>query len=332
MMDQGTIETGSTRIWHQNLSLWLRQLGAEVHQNSSESTTQYDIIICAKNTSLNSLKNLKQKHPKSKIGLVNPSDYTYEARLKLKLADFFIVGSIEEKVYYHQFSDHIFIIPLIETIFTTHKNHEKKDQIVLGYHGNKHHLHQFSPHLTKAIEKLSKHHDIKLKVIFDIKNLGKWKFGRPKNILIEEIQWDKNNIEDELLECDIGLVPGCSEMSSLQKTFCLLLDKLQPRSGFNTDFFARFKNTANHGRSFVFHQLKIPIVADFVPSQFHILGDDQSGFLAQNEASWYYGLKKLCESHELRQSMANLALKHFEEKYNPIAWSSLMLEKLKTSV
>ena len=58
------------------------------------------------------------------------------------------------------------------------------------------------------------------------------------------------------------------------------------------DYLIRFKNTSNAGRCFVFHQLNIPVVAELLPSHFHILGNPENGFLTSSEESWYQSLMK----------------------------------------
>ena len=60
-----------------------------------------------------------------------------------------------------------------------------------------------------------------------------------------------------------------------------------------TDITVRYKNKANSGRCFVFHQLKIPVVADMIPSNLHIMGNPDNGFLACSKEGWYYSLKEL---------------------------------------
>ena len=328
MIGKGGVNIGSTRIWHHNLSQWLIKLGEDVQLNKSLGTDQYDLIIFSKNTDLKTLIEAKKQCPQAQIGIVNPSDYTHKAIEKMKCADFFIVGSIEEKVHYLNYKKRVCLIPLVEEIFMKQKQHSEKDEIVLGYHGNKHHLHQFFPHLTKAIERLSKQTKVKLKVMYNIKSLGKWSYGKPKGVEVIQKQWELDKIEEDLLECDIGLVPGCSELGPLQRRLCFLLDFLGAKSGFSNDYISRYKNTANAGRSFVFHQLKIPVIADLAPSNMHILGDDESGYLAQTEGSWYYALESLCHDYQLRQSMADRAFEKFNEYYEPSLWVKKMLNEL----
>ena len=82
--------------------------------------------------------------------------------------------------------------------------------------------------------------------------------------------------------------------------------------GRNNDYIIKFKNNANPGRSHLFHQAYIPVVADFWPSHFEILSDENSGFLAHSFYSWYYALEALASSNRLRNKMSNNALKNIE--------------------
>ena len=44
-----------------------------------------------------------------------------------------------------------------------------------------------------------------------------------------------------------------------------------------------------------------PVVADFWPSHFEILSDEECGFLAYSTNSWFYSLEALSKSHFLRK-------------------------------
>ena len=67
------------------------------------------------------------------------------------------------------------------------------------------------------------------------------------------------------------------------KDFRIMIKKI---SGNVNDYSLQFKVTSNAGRSHVFHQLGIPVVADFWPSNFEILTNPNCGRLAHSsEAS-----------------------------------------------
>ena len=87
--------------------------------------------------------------------------------------------------------------------------------------------------------------------------------------------------------------------------------------------------TSNSGRAFVFHQLGIPVIADFWPSNFEILDNNLNGFLAHSRDGWYNALEKLIISPKQRNDFAQNAQKRFLTNYNPIDWAKLFLNFLK---
>ena len=96
---------------------------------------------------------------------------------------------------------------------------------------------------------------------------------------------------------------------------------------YNTDYLLRFKNKSNSGRSFVFHQLGIPVVADITPSNFHILGNPKNGSIASNEQSWYKSLSELRDP-VYRQSVADNAKEEFDRLYDPLEWASKLYREI----
>ena len=63
-----------------------------------------------------------------------------------------------------------------------------------------------------------------------------------------------------------------------------------------TDYLFRFKNKCNNGRSLVFFWLGVPVIADFSPSNGHILGAGDCGFMAHSKDGWLHALRKLKDS------------------------------------
>jgi hypothetical protein len=181
----------------------------------------------------------------------------------------------------------------------------KKKELTIGYHGNSLHLNEFEPHIKIALEEFYKIAPIKLLCIHDMKT--KWKQGKPE-IPITEIKYDIATFEDNLLNCDIGIIPGVYESGST-----------------DSDYIIKFKNKSNSGRCFVFHQLKIPVVGGFIPSNFHILGDENCGYLAHKKDGWLNALKELtCENR--RQLISDNAFNKFNELYNPVNYTKKLIE------
>lgn len=328
-LDNDDIRIGSTRIWIYNLAAWLNQISVRADINP-KSLDGYDVCIFGKSFPLKNIEELINSNQSVLFGHINPSDYNKAKRRIIDLCDFFIVGSNEEKCYYNQYSKNVFIFPLIEKIFTVKKNHKKNQQIFLCYHGNKEHLEEFSPYLKEALEIFSKERDILLKAIYNKEQLGEWKKGRP-NIKIKTVQFDINTIQDEILECDIGLIPGLVPISSLTKKVIFKTLKLfnLNYTGKESNYLIRFKNTTNSGRAFVFHQLGIPVISDFLPSNFHILSNPECGYLVHDKGSWLNALRELSSSTELRQKIANNALEEFNSLYDPLKWAKSVYKNIK---
>lgn len=330
--DKSSIEKGSVRIWIHNLYNWMKEIGYDVQLNAKVDN-ETNVVIFGKSTPFKIIQEVKNKFSNIKIGIINPSDAKKNAKIALHLADFFIVGSIEEQDWYLKYNKNVFIFPLIETIFNNKKIHKNKEEIILAYHGNKHHLEQFSPNITEAINIISKKQKLKLIAIYDIKNTGKWKTGRP-NIEIEDIQWNINSVEQNLLRADIGIVSGLNPINNAFRKIILNILKIfnRKQTRFANDYIVEYKNTTNSGRAFVFHQLGIPVISDFLPSSFHILGDEKNGFLAHSTEAWIRALECLSKSAQKRTEIAENAEIAFNKFYNPKDWAKKIHKQIKTLV
>ncbi|WP_394698479.1 glycosyltransferase [uncultured Methanospirillum sp.] len=321
---------GSTRIWRDNLSKWLMNSGCSVTQNCWDRLESYDIIIFGKYSNPDDIIRCISKN--QLIGLVNPPFFDKRWRPILRKLDFIIVGSVEEKDYCLQFNTNVFIIPLVERMFIKEKIHVPNvdGMVTLGYHGNMEHLHQFYPNISAALDELSDFLLLKLNVIYNIRQHGIWTYGRPKKIQVVDIQIDSNTIEDELLKIDIGLCPGLNNPSHFSFKVTELINRfLVIRTNpHENDYIIRFKQKTNAGRSFVFHQLGIPVISDFTPSNFHILSDPECGYLAHYKEGWKQAIIELAESPQMRQIIANNAKERFNELYDPIKWTKEFLAKI----
>tara|TARA_B100001057_G_scaffold221315_2_gene221719 strand:+ start:9407 stop:10429 length:1023 start_codon:yes stop_codon:yes gene_type:complete len=333
-LKRGNEKLGSNRIFIENLSKWIDSLGYDV-KVSTEIEKDYDVYILSKYSSLNDIIEIQKLDNKKLIGLVHPTDLSEKGKKMMNKCDFLIVGSLEEKDYYLNFHENIIRFPQIEDIKIINKVHTKKDQILIGYHGNLEHLEEMEGACEYALEKLSQEHNIKLIAIYDF-SLGKWKKGRPKNIEIEDINWTSvDKMVLDLKKVDIGIVPGTNnffldQASTKKNLFYWMIKKFT--GGNNNrinDYIIRFKTTSNAGRCFVFHQLGIPIVADFWPSHFEILGNSKCGMLAHSQNGWYQSLNKLIISAALRQEMSQNAHDTFIQKYDYTIWTKDLINQLK---
>lgn len=335
-LKRGNDKLGSNRIYIQNLSQWIKELGYKVDiSNNLKLNSLYDVYILSKYSKIDDIIKIKNFSKKSLIGLIHPSDLTKNSKLMMNKSDFLIVGSIEERDYFLNFHNNIIRFPQIEKIDIDRKSHFSKSQITIGYHGNLEHLEEMHGSCSKAIEKLGLEYKIKFLAIYDF-NLGKWKKGRPKNVIIEEINWTSiESLVNNLKDVDIGIVPGTNNFildnnysnKNILTSFLRIL--LGGDNNRMNDYILRFKVTSNAGRCFVFHQLGIPVVADFWPSHFEILGNYNCGFLAHSKEGWYDSLKKLIISPKLRQQISKNALKLFIKNYDPQIWTKKLINQIK---
>ena len=314
------IHLGSYRIHVLDLCNNFKMIGIDSEINPKDLSS-FDIIIFSKSEWKNA-KIIKNKI----LGCVTPSvdDDNF-----LKIFDFVIVGSSEEKDSFVRLHKKAFIYPQIENLFLNMKPkvHDKKDKLIIGYHGNKNHLNHFELGLCKALEKLNEEENIKLVYICGKtkKNSKDWVNGIPK-IELEYKRWNIDTIKDDILEFDIGIVPNISQIENKNT-----LDENQLLGKYSTDISIRFKNKSNIGRSLVLFQLGIPVVADITPSNMHILSNPDNGYAVLSEEGWYYALKELCCENR-RNFIAKNAFEECHRLYNPIDWTNRLVKNLESLI
>jgi glycosyltransferase involved in cell wall biosynthesis len=317
-LNKGPSKLGSNRIFINNLSKFLDEIGVET-KISSEFTSGYDIYIASKYSKLNDLIEIKKKQPNSILGLIHPSDRSKIGKKKINLSNFLICGSRSEKDLYLKYKKKIIIFPHIEIINPNLINFEKsqtnKHKIRLGYHGALEHLIEFPDELTRALEKISKEVNLELVVVYD-KSLGDWK--KP-NIQIVEHDWSFENLIKEMSSVDIGLVPSLRKNNffrkGLLKKFFLNFTSKTP-SNISQDYLLQYKATTNNGRALIFYELKVPVIADFAPENFIINGDNSCGHLAHSEEGWYEAIKDLAFDENKRAKIAENAFQRFNYLYD----------------
>ncbi len=330
-LQRGDEKLGSNRIYINNLSYWLSKCKIKI-KKSKIINSGYSHYILSKYSTINDLKKIREINKQKVIcGLVHPSNLSRSNLNLIDKVDFLITGSIEEKDYYSFLNKPIIRFPQLEKIDFKIKKHINRKKIVIGYHGNLEHLEEMDE-LKKALEKLNLKYNILLTVIYD-KKLGKWVRGRP-NIPIKEVDWSLSNLTKEISKFDIGIVP-CTNNFFLDKyksynLFSFLVKFLT--GGKNrriNDYIIRFKVTSNAGRSFIFHQLGVPVIGDFWPSNFEILGNPKFGLMAHSETGWYKCLEELISSPKKRKFLSKNAQLEFKRRYDPIYWSKNFITELK---
>jgi hypothetical protein len=310
---------GSYRIWIRDLAEYLKTKNVEVYLTKDKPIDFYDVCILGKKCTREDY--IKERKPNQLLGLINPPS---ENGKIWKHINFCIVGSIEEKDSLIQFCPNIFVFPLIENIFmkVPRKIHEKKDTIVIGYHGNSFHLNHMEPNIRRAIQNIAKEHKVIFMVITGgLTKINDWKKGRPQNVETKIINWTLPNFKKFIKEIDIGIVPNISE-------FNIGGTNNIPQDGkYSTDIRIRFKNKSNNGRALVFHQNGIPVVADITPSNMHILANPDNGYAVLGEKGWYYAFKELMDENH-RNFISENAYNEFHRLYNPYEWAGKLLKNI----
>lgn len=323
--------SSARRLFFDDLADNFHRLGHEVEVDNWTDYARFDVAIL-RSTDVE-ISNALKANPGLLIGLVKPQDDTRAHTHETQRADFIISGSIEERDYYLQYNPNIFILHHIEKERGPYKQHEEKDEITLSYHGNLAHLEQFYPFLQLALEALAAKYVIRLKVVYNIRELGGWTIGRPR-IPIIEVQWDLDTVAAELAETDIGLVPSLTPIIAPEKQEALrgVLGERGPFQKAPNDYLIRFKNNSNAGRAFVFMQLGIPVVADMTPECCQAVFHGWTGFLAHSAEGWYDAIERLILDARLRQEMADNARallgERFDRKRNVEALAEYMVARL----
>jgi hypothetical protein len=302
------LSRGSYRIHINDLCFYFNKIGIYSEINP-KNISLFNIHIYGKDNNISKTNN--------KIGIITPS---CDNILLLTSVDFIIVGSSEEKDSIIKYNKNCFIFPLIENMYldVIPKIHYKKEEIIIGYHGNQNHLNHMDIGLKNALERLSK--EIKLKFIYICQNDKEWIKGKPK-INIEYKKWDIKTIIKDIQEFDIGIVPNISEyeINTLNKNLTLGI--------YNTDYKIRFKNKSNIGRALVLFQCGIPVIADITPSNMHILANPDNGYAVLSEDGWYNAIKELCcENH--RNFISKNAYEECKRLYNPFDWAQKLINKI----
>lgn len=311
---QKIISMGSYRIHVYDLCNYFKKINVTATINSN--IEDCDVIILSKGQSLPD--DYKMLYKNKIIGKITPDCSNIK---QFKNYDFIIVGSVEEKESFMYGNKNVFIFPQIESMYLNQppKIHEKKEEIIIGYHGNQNHLNHMNCGLKNALERLSTEQNIKL--IYTCSNSHEWIQGIP-NINKEFIKWDITKIHNTIRKFDIGIVPNISDYSCNKN-----MGNNTKLGLYNTDMSIRFKNKSNIGRALVLFQMGIPVVADITPSNLHILGNPDNGYAVLNEHGWYNALNELC-CEQKRNFISTNAYEESKRLYDPLKWAQRLYDNI----
>lgn len=316
------ISSGSDRIFCYTFSKFLNKLencNSKVFE-SPFNNLDCDIAIFKKDYPLKNIKELSY-NKNLLIGIVNPSDKSKNSLDSIQIADFAIVGSIEEKAYYSKYIK-CFVYPLIEEI--DEKNiidYKSRPDKTICYHGNKQHLDFININIEKALIRLTED-GYKFKAVYDYKNLGKCK----KKFITEHIQWEYTSWLEEISNSTVGICPSTHYPGLVRSKLSKIISRQRV---LRNDYLLQYKNTSNASRAFIFHQLKIPVVAEIGGSVHHILGDEESGYICYSEESWYESISRLCKDESLNKKFAEKSFLLMKKLYDPYLWCEKFIDEMK---
>jgi hypothetical protein len=314
--------SGSYRIWVRDLSRTFNELSLEskIITRIEDIESDIDTLIMCKSAYKFSKECRKKVGKKVKIGAIN-----IDRKYICKEIDFVIVGSPEEYASISSYHN-VFIYPLIERKFENveRKYHSKNtDVLKVCFHGHYPHLFKFEPFLREAIELYNDNiKKIELNVITGHKDFN-WKIGRP-NVKINMFDYN-NNISSLIKENDIGVVPNVSDI----RLFAKGIEKVTDTNLglYETDYFMRYKNKTNAGRSYVFYQHGIPVIHDLSPSSFELMKTTGYHICAHDTKSWIRELTRLTD-YSFREAISKSYFDNFKTHYNPLKLGKKLIDNI----
>ncbi|MFN8255583.1 MAG: hypothetical protein U0W24_07835 [Bacteroidales bacterium] len=309
--------SAATKVCVTDLIPKLIQTGHEVRHNHWNDYKNCDLVLfMAKDAEI---EQVRRQNPKAVVGIMDPK-LDRNKNHQSESADFLLVSSVEQRDALLSINPNIVIYYMFPETPVIKKIHQPVDKILIGYHGNKLHLHAFYPVISKALDLLSEKYNIELTAIYNINELGKWKKGLPAKIKVNHLQWIENEYINDLSKCDIGIVNNLKPIRNnlINLRIHPFWSEIFGRGyGYDyTDLKTRYKYNTNPGRIYVFSQLGIPVVSDFVPSAVQFIRHGYSGLLAHTAQGWYNALESLILDYRLRNEYSQNLKKYIDENYS----------------
>lgn len=296
-------ESAGAKVCVDDLSPRLVAAGHHLTHNDWNNYRRYQLAIFLSPDS--DIHTAKSQNPSIKTCIMNPMTDYPALRRNARAADALIVGSFEQRDEQLQYNQRIFIYYMFPDIRPMFKQHRSKQPVIIGYHGNKEHLLNFSPYINTALDQLASRYPVELWLIYNISKLGRATKKMPRLIKTRHIQWSPSAYSRYLSKCDIGIVNNIIPAPrSYRHLFNQPLSRyfrfnLRPYRAHDTR--VRFKYGTNPGRVYVFSQLGIPVVSDFAPSMSQVIRDGYSGSIVNSTAGWHHALSQLVQDFKLRQ-------------------------------
>ncbi len=277
--------------------------------NEKSHLKKYDVALLMYNSCDKYLKLIRKINPKCKIGVVDPRNVEGE----ILSADFAVVQGIEEENFLSDYFFDIFRYDFHPSFPCLLKDHKQKKDIIIGYHGNKVHLHTMCPYLTSAIDELAKDFNVEFWAFFNIESFGHVDFNLfpSGNVIYREFQWNWDIFTKDLINVDIGVVPNLIPIKNQVKAKKKIMSNHKYFNEHESDYLARYKLTSNAGRIYPFAQLGIPVVSDLYPTSCNTIKSGLTGFFGGSAGMWYRSLYNLASSSELRTTIG----RNMQEQY-----------------
>ncbi|MCI5208709.1 MAG: hypothetical protein D3910_07925, partial [Candidatus Electrothrix sp. ATG2] len=171
-----------------------------------ERYEEYDVaLFMTYQRDLEEMRRVKKTHPALRTAIIDPRGG--QVAPYLPYADFLIVDSLEMKDFWAYCNKPIFQYVEYPDIGVLTKEHQEKEKIIIGYHGNKVHLECMCDRITPALEQIAEKYHVELWAMYNIDALCEWISGRPGNIRVKDIQWSMKNYHEVLGKVDIGINP-----------------------------------------------------------------------------------------------------------------------------
>lgn len=312
-------EAAGTKVCVDDLIPRLEAAGHTVTRNDWKGYNNYDVaLFMAPDSKVDEAKKI---NPNIITGVMDPKLTLKRQREEASLADFVLVSSLEQRDILYAYNKNVVIYFMFPFVPPQEKVHVSKtnEPIKIAYHGNKLHLHCMKT-LSEALDLLSEKYNIEFRPIYNIKKLGVWKLNRPKKCTVVDMQWNESSFYNDLHDCDIGVVPSMIPVPETRaKIFTrTFISYIWNRIGyFRDDYILRFKYSTNPGRLYVFSQLGVPVVADFVPSHVQMIQDGISGRLVYSKESWYQAIEEMILDAKKRTTYSTNLQNFINTHYSP---------------
>lgn len=293
-----------TRVCIFDLYTRLRGLGVQASLNNWTGYKYHDIVVFMGYD--HDIERARRENPKIKVVLADPKLSTREYISAAKAADLLLVSSVEQRDVFLQLNRNIQVYYMFPEMDEKSKVHSQSGGVVIAYHGNRVHLEAMCPILRPALEALTKTYKVTLLCIYNIANLGRAELESLEyaGVCVVHYQWSQDTLVEILFGADVGIMPNELPIRNRQNALWHTAFKIGNYAYEPFDHLVRYKASANPGRLFPFVCAGLPVIADFCPSASQFIHDAESGFIVSRPDGWYFALKKLADSAELRQSNA----------------------------